>query len=312
MNYKKYFGMGIEAKLLLVVVLILVSLTVDVAISYDQTKINASVNITQAGPEIIEIKINNGNNVVLTDGTITPTVCNVTVRDYNGNQDIRNLNVTFFDNTTSNRFAPEDNNTLYYNTTPSCTNTTLDAVTLRFTCSMDLLYYTNNGTWTCYADVNDSTGYRYNLSNNTIIEPLYAINISNVIDYGDMAVNDVSLTSEIVNITNTGNQQINISVWGWGGNDTSLSRGNGYAFLCDHGNISVGYERYNVADLAWAAMTPLSSSATDVAGFTVVSQTNDSAPIPPYNQTFWRLFVPPNPFGQCNGTVVFEAELANN
>ena len=37
-------------------------------------------------------------------------------------------------------------------------------------------------------------------------------------------------------------------------------------------------------------------------------QTNDAVPV--INTTYWVLYVPPNPFGRCNGTVVFQAEAA--
>lgn len=290
--------------MLFLVVLAIISIVIPLSQSYDATNVSSRVNITQAMPEIQTITINNGSNVDLTEGTFERVICNVTIRDYNGYNDVANVNATFYDYLNSNRTGPDDNNDHYHN--DSCTLLgNFDAITGVWECGFDVFYYANNGTWTCDVQVNDTYGYNVSGQGNGTINPLFAINVTNIIDYGDMAVNDVSLTSEIVNITNFGNQYINISVYGYGGNDSIL--GNGLAFICDVGNISVNNERFSIADVAWASMNSLSSSSTNVPGLTIPQQTDDLQAV--VNQTYWRLFVPPNPFGICNGTVVFEAQL---
>jgi len=83
--------------------------------------------------------------------------------------------------------------------------------------------------------------------------------------------------------------------------------GDGLAMVCDQGNITIDNERYSV-DIAdtWATKTQLSGAGTQISNLTISKQTVPATPI--INVTYWQLFVPPNPFGVCNGTVVFQAE----
>ncbi len=274
------------------------------SLSYDATNVTTRVNITQSMPEILNISVNGGNPVTLNEGTTKQVFCNVTVRDYNGYNDVVNVNATFFDNTTSFYNDADDNNTHYTNT--SCTRQgNIDAYSAEWSCKFDVQYYANNGTWGCFATAEDTKPYTDNSTDYGSINPLYAINVTSLIDYGDMAVGDTSTSSETANITNFGNMDINISVYGYGGDDFAI--GNGLAFICEAGNISVDNERYGITDNLWSSLTPLSNTSTMISGLTIVQQTTDSLPV--INTTYWRLYVPPNPFGQCNGTVVFEAEI---
>jgi hypothetical protein len=74
------------------------------------------------------------------------------------------------------------------------------------------------------------------------------------------------------------------------------------------GNISIANERFSTnASATYAQMTPLSTSFQNLTGLTVTKQNDTTLRT---NTTYWQLYVPPNPFGQCNGTVVFQAELS--
>lgn len=287
---------------ILAVVAILINISSN-SLSYDATNVTTRVNITQSQPVILNVTVNGGNAIDLTEGSTTEVQCNITVRDYNGFADIQLVNATFYHNLTSSYNDADDNN--YHYTNSSCTtNTSTDAYTAIHTCSFQTEYYANNGTWGCYATVQDNQPYTVNDTGYGTINALYAINVTSLIDYGNMAVGDTSTTSETANITNFGNMNLSITVYGYGGNN--FTSGNGLAFICDVGNISVDNQRYNITDQAWSNMIQLTNESATIPGLTVVQQTNDSQQV--INNTYWRLYVPPNPFGQCNGTVVLEAQ----
>jgi hypothetical protein len=291
--------------LTLILVLAVMFLSLDyLVVSYDQTNITTLVNVTNSIPEIIAVSIDGGVPIDLIEGSTKTVECNITVRDYNGNADVNYLNATLYSTDYSTRDAALDNNTNYFLETPVCTNTSQTANTAIYSCDFEVWYFAYNGTWECNASVTDSYGYSGNGANTSTINPLYAINVTSVIDYGNMAVGDTSTSSETANVTNFGNMNINISVFGYGGTD--FATGNNLAFICEQGNITVDNKRYSAVDQAWATMTSLTNESAIIGGLTVLNQDTE---IPVFNQTYWRLYVPPNPFGQCNGTVVFEAEL---
>lgn len=274
--------------------------------NYHNISVDAIVNVTQSKPEVISVLINDGSaNITLSAGTTKKVICNATIRDYNGGATITEVNGTLFFNNTSFETDADDNNTHYSNT--SCTSVNANGYYNNFTCVFDVLYYANNGTWVCnvtakdpYDFNGDDTGSNFNT---TMFDPLLAINVTNPIDYGDLAVGD---TSGIVdaNITNFGNRNINITVRGYGNES-----GDGLAMVCEFGNITVDNERWSLnATDVWASMTPLTSASDMIGNMTIAQQLNDSDQ--EWNRTYWRLYVPPNPFGFCNGTVVFEANDA--
>ncbi len=151
------------------------------------------------------------------------------------------------------------------------------------------------------SDVNDTSSFLGNDTDNTTVNTLYALNLTNPIDYGDLAIYDTSATMT-ANITNFGNVPINVSVYGYG-----ATPGDNLAMTCDQGNISISNERYAAnATANFNTKVPLSGSPTQIPELTVQKQTLPGTQI--VNNTYWQLYVPPNPFGVCNGTVVFQAE----
>lgn len=282
-------------------VLAILATQTTISLSYDATNVSTRVNITNSMPEILAISMD--SPITLVEGTTKTVFCNVTIRDYNGYNDISLVNATAYHNLTSTWNSANDNNNHYSNS--SCVfNTNTDANTGIWNCAFDMQYYSNNGTWGCFVFVEDNYGYTDNATDYGSISPLYALNVTSLIDYGNMAVGDTSTSSEITNITNFGNMNINISVYGYGGDNPTS--GDGLAFVCAVGNISISNERYSTTDSVWGSMNSLTNTSALIPGLTVVQQTDDLTPV--VNNTYWRLYVPPNPFGQCNGTVVFEAQ----
>ena len=282
--------------------------------SFDQgpnnrnVSVDTRVNISESLPEVLQVLINDGaSNITLVAGWNVTVNCSVQVRDYNGGNSIDNVSATFYHQATSSDTAPDDNNGHYTNS--SCAIDGTDGFFRNFTCQFDVTYYANASIWVCNATVTDDFDFNDSRfaygSNTTHIDALNALNVTTLIDYGDLAVGDTS-TPQIANITNIGNVDINISVYGYGG-----AMGDGLSFNCTQGNISIQYEKYNITDQGQDVTRyyNLSSSPASVPGLTVNQQVDDTQQV--INRTYWALYVPPNPFGTCNGTVVFQAEAAS-
>jgi hypothetical protein len=78
--------------------------------------------------------------------------------------------------------------------------------------------------------------------------------------------------------------------------------------ICQIRNITLPNERYSISSAtAYAAMSLMTGSPVTIGGFTIPQQTDDIQQS--MNTTYWRLHVnlSTNPFGLCNGTVVFAA-----
>lgn len=265
--------------------------------------VDTRVNITESLPQILSVIVDGGEgNITLVAGGARFVACNATVRDYNGGATVSGANATLFYNATDQWNSPDDNNTHYSNS--SCAITGTDGYFRNFSCGFQVLYYANSGGWTCNVSVQDDYGFNDTKDNVTFIDPLLALNVTTLIDYGDLAVGDVSNPQE-ANVTNLGNKNINVSVRGYGG-----QQDDGLSFVCQIGNISIEYEKFNTTNngVDVNGYSNLSSGFAQIPDLTVLQQTNDAQQ--EINQTYWILEVPPNPFGQCNGTVIFQAEAS--
>ncbi len=271
------------------------------AVNFRNVSVDTTVNITNSFPEVTDIRLN--DPVTLEAGTTKLVECNVTVRDFDGQNDIDNVNATFFDPDNTSLNAPNDNNNHYENA--SCTKTSGSGNVANYTCGFNVEYYANNATWNCTSFAEDTQNATGNLSNSTTVESLLALNVTQLIDYGDIPVGNISSSQE-ANVTNFGNVNINVSVRGYGNQS-----GDGLAMVCEEGNISVENERFDLnSSAAFNEMTKLNDTKKIISNFTVDRRVNDSIINNTRNGTYWKLRVPSssNPSGVCNGTVVFQAE----
>ena len=167
-----------------------------------------------------------------------------------------------------------------------------------------MLYYALNGTWTCNATVHDNSSINATDWNWTTINSMLALNISTtLLDYGNMDVGDTSV-NKTLNVTNIGNLDINVSLRGYG-----ATEGDGLAFVCSIGNITVDNERYSLnSSHIWGQKTQLTAGFQPVQNLTIQKQ--DTPGVLKTNTTYWQVYIPPNPAGECNGTIVFQAESA--
>jgi hypothetical protein len=264
--------------------------------NYDHVNVTTRANITNAGPEIMDVLID--QSVTLNAGANKTVYCNATIRDWNGWDDVVLVNATFF-HSSSTHESLDDGNTHYTNA--SCVNTGDDGNFLAYySCGFEVIHYANNGTWTCNVTAEDTFSFTDSLSNTTTINALFALNVTDTIDYGDLAVTETSANISAF-ITNFGNVDINVSVLGYG-----AIEGDGLGLVCTQGsNITVENQRFgiNPAD-DWTSKVPLSSTNQDMS-ITLLQPTDLTAPV--FRETFWQLYVPPNPFGLCTGTVRFTA-----
>ncbi|MGV8169329.1 MAG: hypothetical protein ACP5N3_04705 [Candidatus Nanoarchaeia archaeon] len=262
--------------------------------------VTSRVNVTNAAPEILNITAM-ASPITLVAGSTRAVHCNVSIRDWNGFSDINSttgVNATFY-HYTNNTYGPDDMNVHYTNS--SCFEVSTGGLYYsNYTCSTYLQYFANNGSWYCNVSVIDNKSYTDSEYKQFNISALYAVNVTDIIDYGNLSVTDYS-DNITATITNFGNMNINVSVLGYG-----ATQGDGLGFVCTQGsNITIENQRFSSsAAAAWGAKTALSTTNQDV-GLTISQQTNDVVPVTAL--TYWQLYVPPNPFGLCTGTVRFTA-----
>ena len=265
------------------------------------------VNITNAKPEVLQVLVYqetnaSAKNITLSAGSIRLVTCNATVRDWNGYSDIVLVNATLWDALNSTINSSNNNNSHYTNT--NCSNYGNGVnFTVNYICNFSVYYYANNGTWNCNVTAYDTYNKSGTLGNNTLLYSLYALNVTDGIDYGSVAVEDTS-SEMTANVTNFGNMPINLTLEGYG-----VRQGDGLAMNCSiNGNITVDNERFAVASGVWGAKTALTSSQQLAQGLTIVKQTSSNTPI--VNSTYWQLYIPPNPAGNSTCYVIFTAQAS--
>jgi len=283
-----------------------------VGTNYKNVTVQTFVNITHSKPDVLNVTIYealnfSAKNITVNAGSTKTIYCNATLRNWQGYNDITSVNATLWHVATSSNNA-SDSFANHYTNSSCILNSSLSAVTAWYVCSFDVHYYANNGTWLCNVTVSNSyTATNSNFTGSgfatTTFYPVYALNVTDGIDYGGVAVEDYSNPDRTANVSNLGNMNINITVEGYG-----VKRNDGLAMNCTlSGNITVDNERFSsVSSQAYNLKTALTSIAGGVSipALTLPKQSN-STPI--INSTYWQLYIPPNPAGNCTGYVIFTA-----
>jgi hypothetical protein len=272
--------------------------------NYLNVTVHTSVNITNAKPEVLNVSVYDASNfslknITVVAGGLKTVFCNATVRDWNGFNDMILVNASLW-HSSSTVDASDDNSSHYTNY--SCTlNNSLSAYVGEYVCSFTVLYYSTNGTWNCNVSVMDNYNMSGSAYNSTVFYPVYALNVTDGIDFGNVAVE--SYSSDVsANLTNLGNMGINVTVEGYG-----VTRGDGLAMSCSvNGNISVSNERFALGSgVAFGSKTSLTGGSDLISGLTMPKQTVPATQV--VNETFWQLYIPPNPAGNCSGYILFTA-----
>ncbi len=314
----KESGMMIAfVSLFLVVISVLVGLSMVTSgvIGANQSTTVAKVYVWNTEPDLYRVDIT-PSSIDLSPGNTTEVNCTAYIWDYNSWQDFSNISASLYDVSVGDGNTA-DNNFRYINT--SCGNSTTACIELSdtnasCTCTFDVWYYANNGTWQCNMTIWDNAGnaterpYYLNATMNSsfgTINTVVGIGTIDELDYGNLSVTETS-TEKPLNISNYGNVPINITVRGYGGTDSTAQ--NNQSLHCAYGNITLGYQRFAAApDTAFDDMFNLTNITADVPAFELPVRTNDTNYGNDTNATYWRLQVPLTVGGNCNGTIEFTA-----
>ncbi len=289
--------------------------------SYTAYEVNLSVtgagydvapNMTlNSKPNITSISVDDAiaspaNEIDLIAASTRNVVCNIVVEEYDKDA-LQNAAAEFYHS--GSGIGESDDNNIHYTNNSCFENESYGTeYETEFLCGFDVLYYANPGTWTCFFEVEDNLSVSGNGSDSTSVNTLLSVGVQNIINYSTVAAEKVSDEAE-VNITNYGNIMVNLSLIGYGENI-----GDGLAMKCDSGNISVEHEKYNLTesnpgdldlDQADYVYKNLSSSSI-VNEFNLDYRTDDDIN-DASNSTYWRIYIPKEPSGECNGNIIFGA-----
>ena len=263
------------------------------------------VNITNAPPYILNMSVSSPINL-MPNGTVLVT-CNASIMDYNGFQDIYNVSATFYAYSISKSSFVDHNRTHYSNST--CVNVSSYDIVSNYSCSFEVYYFADNGTWTCNMTVVDIPNIQATGIANSTINNLIALTVPDLIDYGQVPVSNTS-ANVMANLTNVGNKAINITMVAY-----ALNISDGLALKCEQGNISFDSQRYSLfANTTFTSrIIANNTNLSRIAGLTIAQRNNSLSDA--LNTTNWMLTVPVGPqgtpYGLCNGTVVFNAMQAS-
>jgi hypothetical protein len=266
--------------------------------TYNQTALlNTTVNITNAAPLVTAINLQTPINLVgFGNSSVT---CNVSVTDFDN--DTLTVDATLYHRSEAGGGSPDDGNNHYTNA--SCERLSAQDINTTWTCGFDLRFYANNASnWECNVTVDDGVSLVpvSNLSNLARVEPLIAIVIPGVLDFGELITGQIS-TDRFANITNGGNRNINISVEGFGN-----TLGDGIAMDCTYGVIPFTEMRYSrVNGTTFASMTQISNDTTMINNYFIDRRFSEINDINSTNSTAWKLRIPLAAAGICNGKILF-------
>jgi hypothetical protein len=274
-------------------------------------------NITlNAPPNITSVNVDDSikvpaNQIDLTAATTKTVYCTALVEDPEGGP-ISNITAEFFDSSLGPGAADDNNN--HYTNSSCITNSSYVPIgnESEAVCGFDVWYYANNGSWTCLLSASDNLSMTSNATGVTTINPLLSVGVVSSIGYG--LLNTFNVSNEVeVNVTNYGNVDINLSLYGYAQNP-----GDGYAMNCTlGGGILLQYERYNLTNSNPGSLdyATFESNYQNLSGnYSVenlqINQRKSDITNDAINTTYWRIFVPPGNGGNCTGNIVFGASTA--
>ena len=260
------------------------------------------VNWGNTAPNITAIVVDDQftspqNEINLLAGVNTEVFCNFTVFDAQGISDINTTNATFY--YYLNKSSDPDNNNVHYSNN-NCTETGNNGVdTKYFSCGFNISYYTNNGTWICNATVVDYQNAKGYANDSTKILDLYAVNMTSLVDYGDVPTGNISNEIPLL-ISNLGNMMIDVNLSAYG-----VTQNDGIALNCTTNNISLVDEKYTLTSLTpFASMTALTSNPIQLSTFNLVKQTSITSS---QKNIYFRVKPTPLSYGDCQGIIVVTA-----
>lgn len=160
------------------------------------------------------------------------------------------------------------------------------------------------GTWTASVGVTDSAGGAATPGTDTFeINTFNALSVGGTVDFSDdaggsslaLGFSPTGAQESSMTVTNTGNNTIDVELSG-----SALDCGAGYA------DIPVSNSKYSSAALtAYASMTALSATPTELNGFALAKSNNGAAAT---SNVFWKLSIPATGVaGTCSSTITVGA-----
>ena len=265
---------------------------------------NYSANETPNSPIIQLISITDSlppeNEITLSAGTIRPVNCTGIVTDLLNASNIIGANATLYYSLNSS--SASDNNLVHYTNT-SCDLTQFNFTHDSFSCGFNVWYYANNGTWNCSIAVFNNQSASAFASNNTIIDPLYAVNITDGVEFANAQSGFIS-NNVTVNITNFGNMPVNVTLQGY-----ALAIGDNIGMNCsDNTNITISNIRFSINASDNFNQKTQMSGAIQSLNLKIAKQINSTQI---FNSTYWQITPDPGSKNRvCGGYVIFSAEAS--
>ncbi len=252
-------------------------------------------------PNITNIIIEPAIN--LEAGTTKNVDCNFTVSDGSGLSSISMVNATLYEANNADPSSPLDRNFHYINDT--CTVNSFSGISVNYTCSFDVSYYANNGSWICNASIIDNINLSFSRAVDTHVNTLLAVFVpQDTLDYGSVDKGTIS-NERNVTIYNYGNMNVSVSVYGYAINETNTN-----AVSCSQGgSVPLYYEKYSIYENSnFNDMANLTNESQIINQFSLLQRTQDTMFGSDRNQTFWKMFIPTSTQkGPCSGFIVFKA-----
>lgn len=262
------------------------------------------------------------NELDLLAGANLTVFCNATLADADGWEGIDSASAILYDNISSSSSGSDAMATHYTNNTCFLFDGVVGGGARRAECAFAVAYYSNNATWTCNITVSDNHSIVNSSVDYTSINKLIALNIPSSIDFGTLSPGAISFVNK-TNITNFGNVEIDIKIYGYSNNQTNSSA----AFNCTtsggiKSNITLDRLHYNVTDTTGAQCTNFGWGSNS---FNLTNQSNEKSWTNfnlgkqnvegdlMNNYTCWVLRIPAigeeniNPAGVCTGVISFIA-----
>jgi hypothetical protein len=238
------------------------------------------------------------SEIILSAGSTRFVNCTVIASDSDGASSVVNASATFY--YYLNKSSDPDHNTVHY-TNNSCSVVSSNTTSKTFLCAFDVYYYANNGTWNCNATVYNIYSYLANNITFAVIDPLYAVNLTEGIEFSEVAVGfpSVNITA---NITNFGNMPVNITIQGY-----AITVGDNTGMNCSDGtNITITNIHFSTNNTADFAQKRQLNGSIQSLRLQIQKQNNSTKIL---NTTYWQINPDPGSVGRmCDGHVIFNAE----
>ncbi len=247
------------------------------------------------------------NEIDLIAASTREVKCEAVVEELDGDS-LQGVSSEFFNNIDSGYGYLDDNNSHYTNSTCFLNSSYGNENETLAICNFSVWYYADSQTWNCTINAEDNLSVAKNASNTSFINTLLSVGLVDSIDLGDATPDTVSNES-LLNVTNYGNVEINLSLSGY-----AVNIADGFAMNCTAGNISIDYLKYNLTDSILGILNLAQFEATyeNLTANPVIKEFNlnyrknedynEAA-----NETYWRIYAPVGVAKDCQGHIVFGA-----